>query len=241
MTTASQADTATRKILLIKHSKGWDVDRVNRWAERRGHTIERCFPADGDAFPDPNNYDGVVIFGGAMSANDCGIKDWIRPEMSFIDDCLHSSAKFFGICLGAQLLARTLGSKVSEHPEGESEVGFYPLSPVGDMGFVEEDVCMFQWHREGFELPAGATHLACSEAFPQQAFSLPGGHFGVQFHPEVNPDTLAIWQGRIPKGKYAWLTDELQATHRQQCEKCDTRVTAWIDQFLDKWVEGRAV
>ncbi len=241
MTTAQSPLASPLKLLLIKHSKGWDVDRVNVWAENRGHQVERCFPADGDEFPDPANFDGVVVFGGSMSANDCGVQPWIKPELAFIEQCIACDTKFFGICLGAQLLARVLGAKVSEHVEGKTEVGFYPLSPVGDGEFVEDGVCMFQWHREGFELPAGATRLASSELFPQQAYSLPAGHFGVQFHPEVNPASLSIWQNRIPPDRYPWLTPELQQTHREQCEKSDARVTQWLEQFLDRWIAGRAL
>lgn len=228
-----------RKLLLIKHSKGWDVDRVNRWAERREHQVERCFPADGDTLPDPANFDGVVVFGGAMSANDCGVQPWIKPELTFIEQCLTGDTKFFGICLGAQLLARTLGAKISAKPCGATEVGFYPLSPVAESDFLKDGDCMFQWHSEGFDLPAGATALARSEAFPNQAYSLPAGHYGVQFHPEVNPDVLALWQARIPADKYPWLTDEVRQHHMQLCNDNDARITEWLEAFLDDWIAPR--
>ncbi len=231
-----QTNTQTRKVLLIKHSKGWDVDRVNRWADNRGHVVDRCYPADGDPFPKASDYDGVVVFGGAMSANDCEEKPWLLNELSFIQDCLDSHCKFFGICLGAQLLARVLGAKVCEPDCGTSEVGFYPLQPVGDSQFLKPGDTMLQWHREGFELPKNANLLASSEAFPNQAFELPGGHFGVQFHPEVNPDSLRIWHSRIPAEKYPWLTPELRQEHLQICEESDARITQWTEALLDDWI-----
>lgn len=240
MALQQQTEITTRKLLLIKHSKGWDVDRVNRWAERRGHIIERCFPADGDPFPDAKDFDGVVVFGGAMSANDCGVQPWIKPELAFIEQCLSSKTKFFGICLGAQLLARTLGAKISPLPCGATEVGFYPLEPVDNSGFLETGDNMFQWHSEGFELPPGATALARSKAFPQQAYSLPDGHYGVQFHPEVNPDVLKLWHKRIPADKYQWLTEEVRQQHIQLCEEYDQRITTWLDAFLDNWIAHKS-
>lgn len=236
MSREQQTASTARKLLLVKHSKGWDVDRVNCWAERRGHQIERCFPADGDTLPNPANYDGVVVFGGAMSANDCRVQPWMLGEMSFIDDCIECQSKFFGICLGAQLLARVLGAKVSEPNCGSKEVGFYPLTPAKGSDFIQPGTTMFQWHGEGFELPSGATLLASSDIFCQQAFSVDGGHYGVQFHPEVNPDVLALWQARIPADKHPWLTPELRQQHMEQCKESDARITTWMDDFLDNWL-----
>lgn len=237
MTQAKPASPKPRSILLVKHSKGWDVDRVNRWAEKRGHSITRCFPADGDTLPDPSPYDGVVVFGGAMSANDCRIQPWMLSELSFIDDCIEAAnTKFFGICLGAQMLARVLGSTVCESPCGSKEVGFYPLYPTPNSDFLKSGDIMFQWHREGFALPDGAELLASSDIFPHQAYRIEGGHYGVQFHPEVNPDALSIWHNRIPAEKHPWLTDEIRQQHMQQCQDSDERITQWIDQFLDNWI-----
>jgi len=240
MTQVETTSSNPRKLLFVKHSKGWDVDRVNRWAEKRGHLIERCFPADGDKLPDPSSYHGVVVFGGAMSANDCRIQPWMLGELSFIDDCIEGQTKFFGICLGAQMLARVLGSTVSEPQCGNKEVGFYPLTPAPESDFLAAGDTMFQWHREGFALPTGARLLASSDIFPNQAFSVEGGHYGVQFHPEVNPDALAIWHARIPAEKYPWLTDEIRQSHMQQCLDSDERITQWIEHFLDNWIAAKA-
>lgn len=240
MTEPDTTDTPPRHLLLIKHSRGWDVDRVNRWAAHRGHRVTRCFPADGEPLPEPDAFDAVVVFGGAMSANDCHVQPWIKPELAFIERCLARDTKFFGICLGAQLLARVLGAKISAKPCGATEVGFYPLSPAPGSDFLAEGDQMFQWHSEGFELPPGATALASSAAFSQQAYSLPGGHFGVQFHPEVNPQVLRLWQARIPPDKYPWLTPELRQTHLRQCIDSDARITTWLECFLDRWVANEA-
>lgn len=236
MAQSQQMHPAPRSVLLIKHSKGWDVDRVNRWAEKRGHNITRCYPADGEALPDVTRFDGVVIFGGAMSANDCKERPWMRSELNFIENCLQAHVKFFGICLGAQLLARILGAKVCQPQCCTKEIGFYPLKPESDSNFIAPGDTMFQWHSEGFELPPGATHLASSEAFPNQAFCIDGGHYGVQFHPEVNPDSLKCWHARIPADKYPWLTEELRQHHMNLCENSDQRITKWIDSFLDQWI-----
>jgi len=229
-----------RKLLLIKHSKGWDVDRVNAWAEKRGHSIERCFPPEGDQLPSPADYDAVVMFGGHMSANDCSELSWIGDEIAFISRFLNTEGRFLGICLGAQLLARALGAKVKTIDCGSKEVGFFPIFATTTSSFFPDGQPVFQWHGEGFELPKNATLLARSTLFPHQAFSLEGGHFGVQFHPEVNPQALEIWHERY-RAKSEQLIDDAQLqAHMRECVESDADITAWFEDFLDQWIAGIA-
>ena len=107
---------------------------------------------------------GAMIFGGPMSANDTD--DFIRREI----DGSNSAAgekRFLGICLGAQMLAHHLGSRVYRHPDGHAEVGYYPIRPT----VVGRSVCdpwpeqVYQWHREGFDLPLGADLFAEGDCF----------------------------------------------------------------------------
>jgi GMP synthase (glutamine-hydrolysing) len=49
-----------------------------------------------------------------------------------------------------------------------------------------------QWHSDTFELPEGATLLASSPAYLNQAFVVRRA-YGLQFHLEVGPELLAEW------------------------------------------------
>ena len=96
---------------------------------------------------------GAVIFGGPQSAND--EDDFVRREIDWLKVPLKENKPFLGICLGAQMLARQLGAKVYTHPEGHAEVGYYPIRPTAAGRAVCEDWPdhVYQWHREGFDLP----------------------------------------------------------------------------------------
>ncbi len=89
-----------------------------------------------------------------MSVNDEDA--WLRREIDWIGVPLKEDTPFLGICLGAQMLARHLGQRVRPHPHGRVEVGYYPIQPT-EQGHCICD-CRFpthvyQWHREGFDLP----------------------------------------------------------------------------------------
>ena len=53
-----------------------------------------------------------------------------------------------------------------------------------------------QWHGDSFDLPDGATLLASSPAYPNQAFRFERS-YGLQFHLEVTPELAARW-GEVP-------------------------------------------
>ncbi|PZQ98349.1 MAG: amidotransferase, partial [Flavobacterium psychrophilum] len=97
------------------------------------------------------------------------------------------------ICLGAQLIASALGARVQ--PNAQAEIGWFPVwraASVGEGCFVFPDrIELLHWHGETFELPAGATLLASSEACPHQAFQLGRRVIGLQCHPEMTPAIVA--------------------------------------------------
>ncbi len=139
----------------------------------------------GDPLPSAmEEHDVVVIFRGPQSANDAETPDasGSRAELKLIPSIPDYSTPFLGICLGAQLLAKSLGARADAHPEGWIEAGYYQLRlTLAGQPYLEGPIIFYQWHREGFEVQSGASLLAESEIFANQAFK-----YG--FHPEVrNP------------------------------------------------------
>ena len=138
----------------------------------------------------------LVFMGGPMSVND-GLP-WLRREERYLARAISSGVPVLGVCLGAQLLARCLGSRV--YPMGRREIGWYPIrlrdSALSDplfegLGRVET---VFHWHSETFDLPAGCDWLAESDLCPHQAFRCGSDLYGLQFHPEVTPEIISSWR-----------------------------------------------
>lgn len=142
-----------------------------------------------------NSFSGLVLMGGSMSVNDD--LPWIPQEIACIREALDRDLPVLGICLGAQLIAKALGSRV--YANRVKEIGFAPISwteaAASDRlftGFTGTETVL-HWHGETFDLPLGAEHLAWSDDCRNQAYRVGTNVYGLQFHLEVTPEMLADW------------------------------------------------
>jgi len=225
----------SRRILLIVHQEHSNPGRVGRLVMDFGYEAVICRHACGDPLPATlDDFDGAVIFGGPMSANDDHLP-FIRNELDWIDVPLREGKPFLGICLGGQLLARYLGADVGPDPQGYHEIGYYPVraAPAGEGLFAPEQ-CFYQWHGEGFEVPREATLLASGERFPNQAFRY-GSAIGIQFHPEVTRDMMQTW---TRKAAHRMVLPGAQArdAHLSGHSRFDADVENWVTSFLASWL-----
>ncbi|HTV34834.1 MAG TPA: glutamine amidotransferase, partial [Xanthobacteraceae bacterium] len=150
-----------KPILTILHQENSTPGRVGHALEQLGYPLDVRRPRFGDPLPDTmSEHAAGIIFGGPMSAND--EDEFIHREIEWIGVPLKEHKPFLGICLGAQMCARHLGGRVFRHPEGRAEIGYYPIRPT-NAGLAVVNAwpeCVYQWHREGFDLPPGAELLA---------------------------------------------------------------------------------
>jgi GMP synthase (glutamine-hydrolysing) len=151
---------------------------------------------DRDELPDWRPYAGIVAMGGAMGAYEDALHPWLGPEKRLIAEAVAAGKPYWGVCLGAQLLAASLGARVEPGPEAELGVLEVELTesarrdPV--FALAPARFSTLQWHGDTFELPAGAIQLARSERYEQQAFVLERA-YGLQFHLEVSSALAAEW------------------------------------------------
>jgi GMP synthase (glutamine-hydrolysing) len=144
-----------------------------------------------------DSYDAVLVFGGAMHADQDAHHPWLREETMWLQQLLHRHQPVLGVCLGVQLLARAAGSWVGP-VKGGAEIGWYDveLTDAGTadpvLGALPRSFEALQWHHYTYGLPAGAVELARSETCTQ-AFRLGDACWGVQFHPEVTRTQLDGW------------------------------------------------
>lgn len=162
----------------------------------RGATIHRVELDEGELLPDWRAFDAIVAMGGPMSANDDAELPWLTDEKRLIAEAVRAEMPFFGVCLGVQLLASSLGARV--YAGDAPEVGLLPveITPEGraDPVFADapDDLVTLQWHGDTFDLPEGAVLLASSPAYPNQAFRYANA-YGVQFHLEVSDEMAHEW------------------------------------------------
>jgi GMP synthase (glutamine-hydrolysing) len=173
----------------------------------RGANLHRVELDEGDALPPWGNFDAIVAMGGPMSVNDDAELPWLAGEKDAIGAAVRAGVPYFGACLGVQLLAASLGARVYAGPE--PEVGVLPvtLTPEGAADRVFAGLPpvfpTLQWHGDTFDLPEGATRLASSPAFPNQAFRYGESAYGIQFHVEVLPEMAREWAQVPAYAEYA--------------------------------------
>jgi GMP synthase (glutamine-hydrolysing) len=98
---------------------------------------------------------------------------------------------------------------------------------------------VYQWHREGFELPNGATLLAKGQDFEAQAFRYGPAAYGLQFHPEVTLAMMCRWSMTCPE---RMVSPGAHPRHRhlEGWFRHDGAVARWSSAFLRAWLaEGR--
>ncbi len=142
------------RVLCVLHQAHSTTGQVGVALKQLGVQVQIVRPLVGQRLPrDLNRFDGLIVFGGPMSANDDHL-DGIRRELKLIEQWLHHDRPLWGICLGAQLMARVLGASVQSHPDDHVEVGWYPIRSRG-LGYSQFGALghVYQWHREAINCP----------------------------------------------------------------------------------------
>jgi GMP synthase (glutamine-hydrolysing) len=130
--------------------------------------------------------------------------DFVRREIDWIAVPLREQRPFLGIC-----------------PAGRAVCPGWPDH-------------VYHWHREGFELPAGAEVLAEGSYFPVEAFRFDHA-FGFQFHPDVTYAMMHRWTTR---GHARLELPGARPRHHHFADRAVHDVTerAWLKRFLDGWL-----
>jgi GMP synthase (glutamine-hydrolysing) len=224
-----------KKILVVTHQATSEAGMVGEVLVSQGCQLEVCCPAEGATLPDTlDSHDGVVVFGGPMSANDHTSLPFIQAELDWIPLVLEAKKPFLGICLGGQLLARVLGAKVAPHPESWREIGYEPIQPTPAGQLLNGLTHVYQWHKEGFELAQGAVLLATGERFTNQAFQY-GAAYGLQFHPEITQAMIERWT-TTAADQLTSLGTQSQQQQLQNHNRYGMSVASWLDRFLKHWL-----
>ncbi len=180
------------RLAAIKNVEFEDLGTFKETFERRGVKTEEFKGYEGE-FPSPQDYDVLVVLGGPMGVYQEEEYPFLREEERLIKEFFEEGKKVLGICLGAQLIAKVFGAKVEKGQWGK-EIGWKPIFPQSDLEIIYRDeIKVFHWHGDTFEIPEGAVKLASSAMYPNQAFRVGNRVIGLQFHLEVNPEGIERW------------------------------------------------
>jgi GMP synthase-like glutamine amidotransferase len=199
----------------------------------------------GDPLPELDGYDGIIAMGGPMGAYEDDRLSWLADEKRLIADAVTSGLPFWGVCLGAQLLAASLGAAVAPGPE--PEVGVLSVyrtdAAASDPVFcaLPERFAALQWHSDTFELPSGAVALARSDAYENQAFVV-NRAYALQFHIEVGTALAGEW-GEVPAYAQSLegimgddalprLLTEIDAHEREMTGLARTLFGRWLEHVI---------
>jgi GMP synthase-like glutamine amidotransferase len=197
-------------------------------------TVTRLF--EDPLLPEIGDLDWLIIMGGPMSVNDESLHPWLRAEMGFIAEAVSRGVTILGICLGAQLIAGSLGARV--YRNAQPEIGWFPVERTAPKGTGDParwlpDTCtVFHWHGETFDLPPGARQLARSEGCENQGFILGTRVIGLQFHLETTPASaramIEAGRGELVPGRWIQAEGDILAAG-ERFERINSVMSALLE------------
>ncbi len=229
------------RALFVEHDHLSPQGPVAERFEQRGYSVEERVvvpperyhtPNQPHVFPDPADYDALVVMGAPWGAwDDASIGSWLLPEIDWLRRADAAGIPVLGICFGGQLLARTHGGSVGRAPR--PEIG-WSLIWSDDPTLVGPGP-WFQWHFDRWVVPPDA-HEVARNALASQAFTL-RRNLAVQFHPELAADGLRGWLdqgGRDELIADGQDPDVLLAHTREEAPAAAERAHRLVDAFIDR-------
>jgi GMP synthase-like glutamine amidotransferase len=180
----------------LQHVPFEALGSMESYLRSRGHRLTSTHLYLGQPLPDPEAFDWLIVMGGPMGVHDTSLFPWLNAEKEFLAQAMQHGKTVLGICLGAQLIADVLGARVSKNKY--REIGWFPIIPAAQAAdtllaeTLPRPFEAFHWHGDTFELPAGATLLASSEACRNQGFIADNHIVALQFHLETTMEAARM-------------------------------------------------
>lgn len=181
--------------IAVRHVAFEDTGSLEGVLRRQGYEL-RLFDAPAGDFAALERADPplLIVLGGPIGVYEEAAYPFLGREIAVVERRLAAGKPVLGLCLGAQIMARALGARV--YPGPVKEIGWGPLT-LTDAGKAS---CLrhlgtepvLHWHGDTFDLPEGATRLASTAAYENQAF-VRGKSLALQFHPEVTETGMEGW------------------------------------------------
>jgi len=252
------------KIHCLQHLKNENLGSIGTWISQKEHTLTKTLLYEKAHFPEPEEFDLLLIMGGTMSVYQEEEYPWLKPEKEFVRKVLESGKPILGSCFGAQLIAEVLGGKVTKNQF--KEIGWHKvrsrqdknpgsitsnsisitrnaISNATGLGLPSDlfpEFTAFMWHGDTFEIPSCAEKLFESEACPNQGFIYNGNVLGLQFHPEADRqwvrNLLNDSGHELVPGKYIQSEKEIwrQESYFERSKDLAFSLMDWFEKMCKK-------
>lgn len=168
---------------------------IRNWAEENLYELSSTHSYKGEFLPDLSQFDFLVVMGGPQSAIHLDQWPYLKDEIRLIQDVIAARKPLLGICLGAQLIAVSLGAKAEQSPQ--REIGLFPIDMLPDaakdpvFSQFPASFAAMHWHSDMPGLPIEARLLAKSSGCPRQAYAVGDRIYGIQCHLEMTHENIA--------------------------------------------------
>jgi GMP synthase-like glutamine amidotransferase len=184
-------------LLILEHEESEGPGIFQPLLQESGRSFKRIQLFKGAAVPGGENLQGVLIMGGPMNVYEESAYPFLAEEDRFIKQCLRNAIPVLGICLGAQLIAKAAGAKITRAPA--KELGWHEVSLTDAgmhdplLGGCAKTFSVFQFHEDMFDIPQSAVHIIEAPVCPHQGFRIGNNAYGLQFHLEATQEMIAEW------------------------------------------------
>jgi len=232
-------------LLVVQSCPVTPVGIVGEFARARGATLRTVHIHQGQRLPRTTaGLDGLIILGGPMHAGDDATYPAFKKLLPLIRRFHQEAKPIFGICLGAQLIARAFDGQV--FPFGGLEIGYLPLRLTAAaardrlLAGLAPAQRLMQLHQDSFDLPEGAVLLMANDTCAHQAFRLGGATYAFQFHLEVTEHEARnfprdCWQS--VETHYGELAEAVEAQVLREVEAHYAEGYAFTKSVTDRWMD----
>ncbi|MDF2867729.1 MAG: guaA 2 [Gammaproteobacteria bacterium] len=212
---------------------------IEAWIHNKQHQLTCSHTYAGDKLPANGEFDFLIVMGGPQSPRDAEKLPYLKAEIALIAKTIAQQKPVLGFCLGAQLIAESLGAKTERSPE--KEIGIFPieLTEAGRQDPIFKDFPVkfngLHWHYDMPSIPPKAVLLAKSGGCPHQAFRYGNKVYGLQFHLEPK---LSDIQEMIKNCADDLAPSKFTQTEAELLQQDYSVIHNYMELILDKLMEG---